>query len=268
MLRTPIAPTQPTTPTSGSRSACRSLATEVGVGDLGVLVDEHERLEVVALGDRVEDEVVGAKQRARGGVAHDLESGSAASADAALGAALVGVGLGDRRGEDDHRRRPVRAGAAARRAGRSAPPRRPGARAARRPRARARARAPSGRARRRRVRRAWRGCGSVTRSRRHRYRLRRSRAASARRSSRPPRSARRSPCSARNSSTARRQPVEGAVVVDDQVAADREAGVQAAQRQSRRLVGVGVEADDRPAALGQRGQRLLEEAGHERTPCS
>ena len=57
--------------------------------------------------------------------------------------------------------------------------------------------------------------------------------------------------------------LEGAVVVEDQVPADAEAGVQAAQRQSRRLVGVGVEADDGPAALGQRGQRLLEEAGHE-----
>ena len=58
MLRTPIAPTQPTTPTSGSLSACRSLAHEAGIDDLGVLVDEHERLEVVALGERVEHEVV------------------------------------------------------------------------------------------------------------------------------------------------------------------------------------------------------------------
>ena len=71
------------------------------------------------------------------------------------------------------------------------------------------------------------------------------------------------PCSARNSSTARRQPSNDAVVVDDQVAAGREAGVEAVERQARRLVGVAVEPDDRPAAAGQRRQRLLEEARHE-----
>ena len=47
MLRTPIAPAQPTIATSGSASASRTLAQKSGIHDLGVLVDEHERLEVV-----------------------------------------------------------------------------------------------------------------------------------------------------------------------------------------------------------------------------
>ena len=46
--RTPTAPTQPTRPTSGSASAPRTTRADVGVDELGVLVDEHERLEVVA----------------------------------------------------------------------------------------------------------------------------------------------------------------------------------------------------------------------------
>ena len=47
MLRTPTAPTQPTTPTSGSASASPDDRAEVRIDDLRVLVDEHQRLEVL-----------------------------------------------------------------------------------------------------------------------------------------------------------------------------------------------------------------------------
>ncbi len=79
MLRTSIAPTQPTTPTSGSASASRTRRAEVGIDDLGVLVDEHERLEVVAPGGLVEQRVVAREQiEPIEGMRETSESGSAA----------------------------------------------------------------------------------------------------------------------------------------------------------------------------------------------
>ena len=50
MLRTPTAPTQPTTPDVRVGERLARPRAEVGVDDLRVLVDEHERLEVVACG--------------------------------------------------------------------------------------------------------------------------------------------------------------------------------------------------------------------------
>ena len=53
---------------------------------------------------------------------------------------------------------------------------------------------------------------------------------------------------------------ERAVVVDDHVAAGREPAVERGERHPRRLVGVAIHADERPAFARERGQRLLEVA--------
>ena len=63
MLRTPIAPTQPDDADLGVGQGARGRsAQKSGVDDLGVLVDEHERLEILAAGELVEQRVVGARR--------------------------------------------------------------------------------------------------------------------------------------------------------------------------------------------------------------
>ena len=84
------------------------LRAEVAIDDLGVLVDEHERLEVVALGDRVEHQVVAAEIEPAAAVGNTSESGSAASADPRLARSGRELGVGDGGAEDDHRARPSR----------------------------------------------------------------------------------------------------------------------------------------------------------------
>ena len=104
MLRTPTAPAQPTIATSGSLERLPHLRGEVGVDDLGVLVDEDQRLEVVAV-RLVEQQVVVAEQEPTARRAMISESGSAASSIPGERMTLVDLVLGDGAAEGDHRRR-------------------------------------------------------------------------------------------------------------------------------------------------------------------
>ena len=78
MLRTPSAPMQPGDGDLRVGERLAHLGAEARVDELGVLVDEHERLEVLERGRLVEDQVVGAEDRARGAVGeHGRAPGSA-----------------------------------------------------------------------------------------------------------------------------------------------------------------------------------------------
>ena len=82
------------------------LRAEAGVVDLGVLVQEDERLEVVALGDGVEEQVVGAEDRPRRGVRDHLGIRLRGAADPGRRGALVDVaGSVIELREHDHRAR-------------------------------------------------------------------------------------------------------------------------------------------------------------------
>ena len=118
MLRTPVAPAQPATATSGSRSAARTLRAEAGVVDLDVLVDEHERLEVVARARprRAAGCSCGRSRRPRR-TRTIAEPGSAARLMPGARVAAVGLRVVDGGAEGDHRRSScgrARAAAAAR----------------------------------------------------------------------------------------------------------------------------------------------------------
>ena len=104
MLRTSTAPAQPTIATSGSAERGAHLVDEIGVLDLGVLVDQDERLDVVAVLDLVDDQVVVAEDRADAGEDDllDRRVGLAQPADPGGGGARVDVGVGYRAGEDEH----------------------------------------------------------------------------------------------------------------------------------------------------------------------
>ena len=238
MLRTPTAPTQPTTPTSGiGERVAQPWRRSRRVDDLGVLVDEHERLEVVAVGDRVHDQVVAAEDRARRRRwARTSESGSAARRIPRL-RARAGTCPGSVIEQPKTIIAAPASGAAMRRSPSGGLGRLGSTALAQRPPQLAlelELLAPSARAGSRR-----RADGARGATRRRRVERRRSaaraRAASARRSQSTCSSGSVMPCSARNSSTARRQPVERAVVVDHQVAA----GARGPGRGSRARARVG-----------------------------
>ena len=81
------------------------LVAEVRVDDLGVLVDQHERLELVELRGLLEQRVVAAEDRADRREREQLRAGLGGAPDARLRAATVDVGTGDGGAEGDHRER-------------------------------------------------------------------------------------------------------------------------------------------------------------------
>src|SRR6266511_2089716 len=90
----------------GERLADR--AAEVLVEQLGILMDENHRLEVLVLAGLVEDQVVVAKHRAGGLMLQDLGIGLTGTADPRGRVLVVDIGVGDRGGEGDHLCRPRR----------------------------------------------------------------------------------------------------------------------------------------------------------------
>ncbi|UUY06403.1 hypothetical protein LRS13_04415 [Svornostia abyssi] len=87
------------------------LRAEAGVEDLGVLVQEHEGFEVVAVADRIEDLVVRLEDRA-GGLGLDEDGvGLRGGAQARGGDGGELLGVGDAGGEGDHPRVDRRAAA-------------------------------------------------------------------------------------------------------------------------------------------------------------
>ena len=78
MLRTPTAPTQPDEADVGIAQGVPDHRNRSGGDDLGVLMDQHQRLEIVAPGEPVEQRVVGTKDGPAAGVASITESASAA----------------------------------------------------------------------------------------------------------------------------------------------------------------------------------------------
>ena len=92
--------------------------TEIRIDDLGILMEQDERLEVIAVGDLVQDDVVVAEDRTgelvvvecavgivepRARHGDDLGVGLGGELDPGLGAAAVDLGVGYRAAESDHR---------------------------------------------------------------------------------------------------------------------------------------------------------------------
>jgi hypothetical protein len=75
---------------------------ELGIDDLGVLMDEDERLEIVTVHDAINDQVVVAEDRSRTALGQDQRIGLGHEAQAGFGAALVDFALSDRAAEGDH----------------------------------------------------------------------------------------------------------------------------------------------------------------------
>src|SRR2546430_1015267 len=78
------------------------LGAEVGIDDLGVLVDEDQRLQVIERGGLVEDEVVAAKDRVGRPEGEHLRIRLRRVADTRLGVAFVDLRVDDGRAEGDH----------------------------------------------------------------------------------------------------------------------------------------------------------------------
>ena len=107
MLRTPIAPTHPTTATSGSASVVRIVAHRSRLDDFRVLVHEHQHLEVIVRGGAVEQRVVAREDRAGGRLGVDQPSRLPRRDGSRARRRRNDVLPGDRGAERDHRARPV-----------------------------------------------------------------------------------------------------------------------------------------------------------------
>ena len=97
-----MAPTQPTTATSGSESAARSLSAKPSSSISASWCSEDDASTSSSSLALSRIEVVVAKQRARALVGHDLRAGRRHAPEAREGAPLVDLGLGNRAAEDDH----------------------------------------------------------------------------------------------------------------------------------------------------------------------